>query len=159
MPCNVLKYYPNEASARSLFEALRWPDGPRCPHCSSGCFVRLTGKATRSGLYGCRQCRGSYTVTVGTLLHRTRVPLSRWLLLVELLCSSRGKTGILNLADNLGVNYRTVRKMVEIAGPAIECSDLSAEVVISRLLGEPRRRVELCIVRRRWNRRNGFSGL
>lgn len=67
---------------------------------------------------------------------------------------------MLNLADNLGVNYRTVRKMVEIAGPAIdECSDLSAEVVISRLLVEPRRRVELCIVRRRWNRRNGFSGL
>ena len=73
--------------AREYLEALRWPNGPFCPHCGSAKKpMKLEGKSHRPGLYKCSeyQCRKQFTVTVGTVFESSRVPLNKWLLAVYL---------------------------------------------------------------------------
>ena len=59
--------YSDENAARRHLEAIRWPQGPTCPHCGSVRGIRLQGKSTRPGLFHCRDCRKQFSITVGTV--------------------------------------------------------------------------------------------
>ena len=69
-----------EDQARQHLESLRWPNGAICVHCGSENVCRLDGKATRPGVYKCRErgCRKQFTVTVGTIFERSHIPLNKW---------------------------------------------------------------------------------
>ena len=94
--------------AREHLEAVRWPDGPFCPHCGDTEHARkLRGKSHRPGLYQCNGCRGHFTVTVGTLYERSKVPLHKWLMATHLLCASKKGMSSHQLHRMLGVTYKT----------------------------------------------------
>ena len=64
--------------AREHLEAIRWPDGPVCPHCGACDRIgKLNGKAHRRGVYECGHCRDQFTVTVGTVFERSKVSLDK----------------------------------------------------------------------------------
>src|SRR3546814_7691013 len=63
-------HFHDETKAREHLEAIRWPEGPFCPHCGSFNATRLEGKKHRTGLIQCNDCREQYTVTVGTVFER-----------------------------------------------------------------------------------------
>lgn len=75
--------FESDAAARALLERLRWPHGPQCPRCDAQPpEVFLIGgekHSHRAGLYQCKRCRKSFSVTVGTSFERLRIPLSTWL--------------------------------------------------------------------------------
>src|SRR5215207_6747698 len=65
--------FKDEDAAREALEATRWPDGPTCPHCGSvKRIAKLEGKTHRPGLYYCNECKGQFTVTVGTVFERSK---------------------------------------------------------------------------------------
>jgi len=100
--------FQDEDKAREYLERLRWPDGPVCPHCGVvGDHYRLEGKSHRKGLYKCKDCREQFTVTVGTVFERSRVPLNKWLMAVYLMCSSKKGISSHQLHRMLGVTYKT----------------------------------------------------
>ena len=116
--------FHDEAKARKHFEKLRWPNGPICPHCGAygetiGKVVRkrkLTSKPTpegkkhrpqRDGLYYCNYCDEQFTVTVGTVMERSHVPLNKWLMGFVLMASSKKGISAKQLQRNLAVTYRT----------------------------------------------------
>jgi len=100
--------FKNENAARKHLEKVRWPDGPVCPHCGSVDEAhRIKGKSARPGLWFCGECRRQFTVTVGTLFERSKVPLHKWLLAVHLLCSSKKGMSAHQLHRMLGVTYKT----------------------------------------------------
>ena len=99
--------FANEANARKYLEALRWPDSPYCPHCGSLNATRLEGKAHRAGLVQCNDCREQYTVTVGTVFERSKVPLHKWLLCNHLICASKKGMSAKQIERMLGVTYKT----------------------------------------------------
>jgi transposase-like protein len=99
--------FANETNARLHLEALRWPDGPYCPHCGSFAAKRLEGKSHRAGLVQCNDCREQYTVTVGTVFERSKVPLHKWLLCNHLLCASKKGMSAKQIERMLGVTYKT----------------------------------------------------
>ena len=71
--------FHDETKAREYFETQRWPDGqPRCPHCSSTNVHRPKGKFRRPGQIMCNGCLQIFTVTVGTIMQRSHVPLTKW---------------------------------------------------------------------------------
>ncbi len=75
--------FHDEDKARAHFEAIRWPNGPYCPHCGNADedeITKLTSKAHRAGLYQCRECREQFTVTVGSVMERSHIPLHKWAL-------------------------------------------------------------------------------
>ena len=94
--------------AREYLEGQVWPTGPICPHCGViGKHWALEGKSTRPGLYKCTDCREPFTVTVGTVFERSKIPLHKWLLAVYLLCSSKKGMSSHQLHRMLGVTYKT----------------------------------------------------
>jgi transposase-like protein len=92
-----------EHKARKYLEQVRWPDGPVCPHCGSKRIHRLRGEAHRSGVYKCGSCRKQFTVTVGTIMHGSHIPLHKWVLAFHLMCSSKKGVSALQLQRNLGL--------------------------------------------------------
>jgi transposase-like protein len=94
-------------AARKHLEALRWPDGPECPHCELIDATPLKGKAHREGVYQCNNCREQFTVTVGTLFEKSKIPLNKWLLANHLLCASKKGMSAKQIERMLGVTYKT----------------------------------------------------
>jgi transposase-like protein len=99
-----------EDKAREALEAIRWPDGPFCPHCGNADQKKIAkgeGKAHRAGLYYCAACNGQFTVTVGTVMERSKIPLSKWLFATHLVGASKKGMSALQLQRMLGVTYKT----------------------------------------------------
>src|ERR1700730_12091295 len=102
--------FTNENKARETLEAIRWPDGPYCPHCGNAdqeTIAKGKGKATRTGLYYCASCNGQFTVTLATVMEDTKIPLSKWLFAMHLLGASKKGMSALQLSRMLGVTYKS----------------------------------------------------
>lgn len=104
--------FQDEAKAREALEAVRWPDGPVCPHCGNSdqekiAKVEGTKHTHRPGLYYCNECKGQFTVTVGTVFERSKVPLTKWWMAAHLF--NQGKNGVSahEIHRTLGVTYKT----------------------------------------------------
>jgi transposase-like protein len=100
--------FHDEDKAREHMEALRWPDGPFCPHCGEVENVRrLEGKSHRKGLIQCNSCLQTFTVTVGSVMERSKVPLTKWVLGFHLMAASKKGVSAHQLHRTLGVTYKT----------------------------------------------------
>jgi hypothetical protein len=102
--------FTDENAARAHFEAIRWPGGViLCPHCGVvGQNTRVMGKSHRPGLIQCNACQKPFTVTVGTVMESTHVPLHKWALGFHLMASSKKGVSAHQLMRNLGLgSYRT----------------------------------------------------
>lgn len=103
--------FQDDAKAREWLEANLWPDGPVCPHCGSfGLGVtKLDGAKHRPGLYQCnvKGCRGQFTVTMGTVMERSKIPLHIWLKATYLLASSKKGMATNQLHRMLGVSLKS----------------------------------------------------
>ena len=67
---------------------------------------KMAGKTTRPGLYKCKDCRKPFTVTMGTVMERSHVSLSKWVLAAQLMASSKKGFSAHELHRTLGTNYR-----------------------------------------------------
>lgn len=102
------KIFHDLDAAREHLEAQRWPNGPECPHCGVvNQATGLKGKAHRPGVYQCNACREQFTATVGTVMERSKVPLTKWLLASYLIASSKKGYSALQLSRTLEVTYKT----------------------------------------------------
>jgi transposase-like protein len=102
--------FSDEEKAREAFEAVRWPDGPICPQCGNLDQEKIAkgqGKAGRPGLYYCAACNGQFTVTVGTVMERSKIPISKWLFAMHLMASSKKGMSAHQMHRMLGVTYKT----------------------------------------------------
>src|SRR5260221_7490421 len=52
-------------------------------------LTKMAGKSLRPGVYNCKDCRKPFTVTVGTVMERSHIPLSKWVLATRLMASSK----------------------------------------------------------------------
>jgi transposase-like protein len=94
--------------ARVWLEARVWKDGRICPHCGVvDQSTLMKGKTTRPGLYQCNACREPFTVTVGTLYERSKVPLNKWLAATYLLMASKKGVSALQVGRMIGVSKKT----------------------------------------------------
>ncbi|MGC2517924.1 MAG: IS1595 family transposase [Burkholderiales bacterium] len=95
-------------AAREHLESIRWPKGPVCPHCGATDRIsKLAGKSHRPGVYDCGHCRDQFTVTVGTVFERSKIPLHKWLMAATLLTASKKGMSSHQLHRMLGVTYKT----------------------------------------------------
>lgn len=70
------RLFPDDAACAAYLERIRWPRGFTCPRCrEAGDPFRFTA---RPGVLRCRKCRKDTGLTAGTVMERTRTPLSVW---------------------------------------------------------------------------------
>jgi transposase-like protein len=102
--------FQDPEKAREWLEAQRWPEGPICPHCGNANPDKITGlkgKAHRPGLYQCAECREQFTVTVGTVMERSKIPLNKWLMAMHLMSSSKKGMSAHQLHRMLKITYQS----------------------------------------------------
>ena len=99
----------DDDAAREHLETLLWPNGPVCPRCNAKAdrITKLAGKSTRPGVYKCKDCRRPFSVTVGTVMERSHVPLAKWILAAQLMASNKTSMSAHQLHRMLGINYET----------------------------------------------------
>ena len=115
-------HFVDEDKAREYLEAMRWPEGPVCPHCGLlGEAYRIVRKEktkeqviemlrarkrirkAQKGLWKCKGCKKQFTVTVGTIFEDSHIPLHKWLLAIHLLTSSKKGMSAHQLMRNLDI--------------------------------------------------------
>ena len=84
------------------------------PHCGNADREKLydlaanPAKKIRDGLRECKECGEQFTVTVGTIFERSKVPLRKWLVAWYLLCTSKKGISAHQIMRMLGLgSYRT----------------------------------------------------
>ena len=106
--------YSDEDKARGLLESLLWPDGAVCPHCKNHKekpIYKLTPKtesktAVRKGVHKCGACRKQFTVRVGTIFEDSHLPISKWLMAIFIICSSKKSISANQLSRMLKITYK-----------------------------------------------------
>ena len=110
----IMSRFSTEGAARAYFEKLRWPNGPVCPHCGNSDQSRVykvtanTPKKIRAGLYKCAECNDQFTVTVGTVMEDSHIPLNKWLIAFYMMCASKTQISAAQLQRQLEIgSYRS----------------------------------------------------
>jgi transposase-like protein len=99
-------YFQTPTAARVKMESVRWPNGPVCPHCGDSDAPYATRK---EGRWRCANpdCRKDYTVTTGTVMESSHIPLNKWLLAYYLLSASKKGISSRQLMRSLGITYKS----------------------------------------------------
>lgn len=111
----LAREYNDENKARELLENLRWPNGPVCPHCKNHKekpIYKLAPKASsitpaRKGVHKCGACRKQFTVTVGTVFEGSHIEISKWLMAIFILCSSKKSISANQMSRMLDMQYKS----------------------------------------------------
>ena len=93
----------NHEDCIALLEQIRWSGKPKCPYCHSVNSTAIKNEHR----YHCNTCFTSYSVTVGTLFHKTHVDLHKWFLAIPLVLNSPEGISVRQLAKEIGVNKNT----------------------------------------------------
>jgi len=96
--------YHNEDAARAHLEMLLWPQGPNCPRCGvmGDRITKMSGKSLRPGVYNCKDCRKPFSVTVGTVMERSHIPLHKWVLAAHFMSAHKKGMSALQLQRDMG---------------------------------------------------------
>ena len=98
------KAFSDEASCAAFMFKRRWPAGFICPACGKGRFAALR---SRPRLFECLDCGRQTSVTAGTAMHRSKLPLTTWFWAAHLMTTHSNGMSALQLQDQLGVTYWT----------------------------------------------------
>ncbi len=102
-----MKEFSNEAKCREYLANLRWPGGFVCPKC--GCHHACL---LSNGRYQCAECHHQNSVTAGTVLHRTHMPLTQWFLAFYFVSQDKRGISAVALMSMLGTTYKTAWYML-----------------------------------------------
>lgn len=99
-------HFRDETAARILIESIRWPSGAVCSHCGTFNHAYPLKKA---GWYRCaeRECRKDFTVTTGTVMERSHIPLHKWLTAFYLMNASKKGISAHQIHRQLGIKYQS----------------------------------------------------
>lgn len=99
----IYKMYPTQESCIKRLEQVRWKDGPVCPYCFSTTVTREKSQ----NRWHCGHCNTSFSVTVNTIFHDTKLPLQKWFLAVSLILNAKKGISAKQLQRDLQVTYKT----------------------------------------------------
>lgn len=99
--------FPTELEAVSFAEKMRWGKTPKCTYCKS----EKISKRTKDLRYKCYKCDKTFSVTVGTQIHDTRLPVKTWLFALSLITDAKKGLSAKQLQRNLSISYPTAHKM------------------------------------------------
>lgn len=115
----LVERFGSEDRCRAYLEALRWPDGVKCPRCQSDRISRIHDR----NQFDCDSCRYQFSVTAGTIFHDTKIPLWKWFLAVYMIVESKKGISANQLKRTLNVAYRTAWYLCHRIRHALETPD------------------------------------
>jgi ISXO2-like transposase domain/Transposase zinc-ribbon domain len=100
-----MRRFPDDrACAKYLFRK-RWPSGFVCPACGG---VKGWELACKRFTWECGACGRQTSVTAGTVMHRSKIPLRSWFLAAHLIATHSNGISALQMQAQLGLgSYKT----------------------------------------------------
>jgi transposase-like protein len=109
------KEFSTQIKCEEHLARMRWPNGVTCPRCGSRQVKRLSTRRQ----WQCK-CRYQFSVTAGTVFHKTHIDLPRWMIAVWLVCHSPKGVSSKQIQRELGVTYKTAWYMTRRIRGAIQ---------------------------------------
>jgi transposase-like protein len=99
----------SDLEAEAMFASIRWTETkgePVCPHC--GCLKPYQNRRLSGSLrFRCKGCKGSFSLTSGTLFAFHKLPLRTYLAAIAIFCNEVKGKSALALSRDLDVQYKT----------------------------------------------------
>jgi len=99
----IINKFSTQESCIEYLEKKRWNNQPACPYCGS----TNNYKAKDRHRHHCNSCRKSFSVTIGTIFHDTRLPLQKWFLAITLILNAKKGISSRQLARDLELPVKT----------------------------------------------------
>ena len=103
--------FETELQAVRYLEEKRWGEKPHCTYCRSEKVCPHRDREVRR--WQCWNCKKSFSVTVGTVFHRTHLPLRKWYFLIAMMMNAKKSISSHQLARDMGVRQPTVWSMMK----------------------------------------------
>ena len=100
---SLLDRFNTDSECRDLLEGLRWPGGVACLRCGDMEVSRINGRPQ----WDCPSCGYQFSVTTGTIMHDTHLPLRKWFAAIYLLCEAHKGMSAMQIKRTIGVAYKT----------------------------------------------------
>jgi len=127
----IYKLFPTEQDCINHLEQVRWGSVPTCPYCLS---VKSTPR-TGGKRHQCNHCNASYSVTVGTAFHKTRMSFHQWFLMMALMMNAKKSLSARQMARDIGVTKDTAHlNMMKLRDSMIENEWMSGIVEMDETL-------------------------
>ena len=107
----IFKQFPTQESCIEYLEQKRWDNIPICPYCSSTNTNKCFNEKTKRFRHYCNGCKKSFSVTINTIFHDTRLPLQKWFLAISLILNAKKGISSRQLARDIEVHVETAWSM------------------------------------------------
>ncbi len=97
------KRFSTQHKCEVFLRRKRWPKGVSCPKCGAKHPYRIKER----NVWQCSACRYQFSITTGTIFHRSRTPLQKWFVAIWLMCTNKKGISAKQLERSLGVTYKT----------------------------------------------------
>jgi transposase-like protein len=104
---SIYQIFPNQDSCIKRLEKVRWQNGPECPYC----FSKQVAREKSQSRWHCNTCNTSFSVTVNTIFHDTKIPLQKWFVAISLVLDAQQGISAKQLQRELKVTYKTAWNM------------------------------------------------
>lgn len=124
---DVTQQFATDQQCLAYLEAMRWPDGVRCPVCGNDKISRIERKSAtknvRKSLYQCLEptCKQQFSATSGTIFNDSHLPLHKWFMALAIVVDAKKGISANQLKEHLGIgSYRTAWYMAHRIRKAME---------------------------------------
>ena len=107
----LIDRFPDEASARTWFESIRWAKGRTCPYCASEHTKPVPNDNPMP--YHCTTCRKYFSVKTGTVMQSSNLPLRKWVIGFYLMSTNLKGVSSMKLHRDLKVTQKTAWMMAQ----------------------------------------------
>lgn len=101
----ALRQFGDDAKAEAWFVSRRWPKGVECPKCDSDNVSTRTGRR-QTPQYHCKDCLANFTVKTDTIMHDSKMPLSKWALAFYLYSTNLKGVSSMKLHRDLDITQK-----------------------------------------------------
>lgn len=127
---NLINTFKDEDTCRKYLVDLRWGGEPSCPYCANENIWKIEGGKR----YKCATCKKKFSVTVGTIMEDSNIPLSKWFIAIYLCTSHKKGISSLQLHRDLGITQKSawhmihrIREMARVKNPTIISGTVQAD--------------------------------
>ena len=104
----AVQKFGDDAAAEAWFVERRWPNGVRCVECNSDrIHTRKPTARRKTSTYHCNDCNKDFTVKTGTIMHDSRLSLSKWALAFYLFSTHLKGVSSMKLHRDLGITQKS----------------------------------------------------
>jgi len=95
--------FPDDEACRRKLFAIRWPEGFICPKCGE----TKHGYNEKRKIYQCNCCRYQASLTAGTVMEKTKLPIMIWFWAIFLMATDKRGSSATYLSVSLKIRYKS----------------------------------------------------